>query len=240
MVKENYIQILKKPILIQQQNTTELKTIIEKHPYFQSVRALYLKGLKNQDSFKYNNELKITAAYTTDRTILFNFITSNAFQQDEKILLETSIHEQVVTKTAAKTPQKIEDIQEELSIGKPILFTQNETHSFNQWLLLSVKKPIIRSEEKQKPNDTTSIIDKFIQNSPKIARVQKSVSSEVKISENTQPNQLMTETLAKVYLEQKKYENAIKAYEILGLKYPEKSGFFADQIKRIQILQNTK
>jgi len=50
----------------------------------------------------------------------------------------------------------------------------------------------------------------------------------------------MTETLAKVYLEQKKYENAIQAYRILSLKYPEKSGFFADQIKRIQILQKNK
>ena len=48
----------------------------------------------------------------------------------------------------------------------------------------------------------------------------------------------MTETLAKVYLEQNKYENAIKAYKILSLKYPEKSGFFADQIKRIRTLQN--
>ena len=39
----------------------------------------------------------------------------------------------------------------------------------------------------------------------------------------------MTETLARIYLEQKKYDNAIKAYQILILKYPEKSGFFADR-----------
>jgi hypothetical protein len=47
----------------------------------------------------------------------------------------------------------------------------------------------------------------------------------------------MTETLAKVYLEQKKYSKAIQAYEILILKYPEKSIFFADRIKDIKILQ---
>ena len=57
---------------------------------------------------------------------------------------------------------------------------------------------------------------------------------------NETSNALMTETLAKVYLAQKKYENAIQAYRILSLKYPEKSGFFADQIKRIQILQKNK
>jgi hypothetical protein len=47
----------------------------------------------------------------------------------------------------------------------------------------------------------------------------------------------MTETLAKVYLEQKKYNKAIQAYEILILKYPEKSSFFADQINEIKNLQ---
>ena len=48
---------------------------------------------------------------------------------------------------------------------------------------------------------------------------------------------LMTETLARVYLEQKKYSRAIQAYEILILKYPEKSSFFVDRIKDIKIIQ---
>ena len=55
------------------------------------------------------------------------------------------------------------------------------------------------------------------------------------ISEDT--SHLMTETLARVYLEQKKYSKAIQAYEILILKYPEKSSFFADRISDIKILQ---
>ena len=44
---------------------------------------------------------------------------------------------------------------------------------------------------------------------------------------------LMTETLAKVYLQQNNYQKALQAYKILSLKYPEKSGFFADQIRAI-------
>jgi hypothetical protein len=47
----------------------------------------------------------------------------------------------------------------------------------------------------------------------------------------------MTETLAKIYLEQKKYQRAIEAYEILILKYPEKSRLFADRIENIKKLQ---
>jgi hypothetical protein len=44
----------------------------------------------------------------------------------------------------------------------------------------------------------------------------------------------MTETLAKIYFKQNKFEEAIRAYEILSLKYPEKISLFADQIKTIK------
>jgi hypothetical protein len=47
----------------------------------------------------------------------------------------------------------------------------------------------------------------------------------------------MTETLARIYLEQKKYLKAIQAYQILILKYPEKSSYFADCISDIKNLQ---
>ena len=124
---------------------------------------------------------------------------------------------------------------------------KTESFSFNQWLQLSSKniikrdnplitKNIIPSEKSTK----NVIIDRFIETSPKISRPSKTNPSEVKFVENKQNSQLATETLAKVYLEQKKYESAIQAYKILSLKYPEKSGFFADQIKRIQILQKNK
>ncbi len=71
-----FINLLENKTKIQQLETAELKAIVQEFPYFQPARALYLKGLKNLDSFKYNNELKVTAAYTTDRTVLFNYITS--------------------------------------------------------------------------------------------------------------------------------------------------------------------
>ena len=47
----------------------------------------------------------------------------------------------------------------------------------------------------------------------------------------------MTETLARIYVDQKKYDKAIQAFHILSLKYPEKSGYFADQIKLIKNLE---
>ena len=50
----------------------------------------------------------------------------------------------------------------------------------------------------------------------------------------------MTETLAKIYVKQKKIKKALYAYKILSLKYPEKSSLFAIQIKKLQKKKNNK
>ncbi|WP_298767131.1 hypothetical protein [uncultured Polaribacter sp.] len=243
MKLDRFTSLLENKVEIQQLETAELKSILEEYPYFQSARALYLKGLKTTDSFKYNNELKLTAAYTKDRSILFDFITSTAFHTKE------NIHQQISDKISnteqtskEKTVQKHSDkidkvaVKETLEVGKPIAFSPQESYSFNQWLQLSTSNKVFKAPKK-KVNLKEAIIDTFIEKNPKIEPLEKGKNLVVPVTTNQQDDALMTETLAKVYLEQKKYENAIQAYRILSLKYPEKSGFFADQIKRIQILQ---
>ena len=234
MNTNNFTKILKKPQKITSENTEAIKTIVDEYPYFQAARAIYLKGLKNNDSFKYNSELKSTAAYTTDRTILFDFITSSEFRE-ERTIEPKEVHQQITEKIISEKPI---EIKQELAIGKPLAFSEKETHSFNEWLQLGSKKKIDRSSEQKKEIDKNSIIDNFIKQNPKISKVSKTDEKREVLLNEKQDSYLMTETLAKVYLEQNKFENAIKAYEILSLKYPEKSGFFADQIKRIRILQN--
>ncbi len=236
MNTNSFTELLKNPQKITPENTEVVKTIINEYPYFQAARAVYLKGLKNNESFKYNAELKTTAAYTTDRTVLFDFITSLEFAEESK-LESKEVHQQITEKIISEKPI---EIKEKLAIGKPLSFSKAETHSFNEWLQLASQKKIERNSDQKNEIDKNVIIDNFIKQNPKISKVSKDAEKKEIVLEEKQDSSLMTETLAKVYLEQNKYENAIKAYEILSLKYPEKSGFFADQIKRIRILQNNK
>ncbi|MFC4476839.1 tetratricopeptide repeat protein [Flavobacterium chungangensis] len=141
---------------------------------------------------------------------------------------------------------------EHLEIGKPLDFSLSEKHSFQEWLQLSRTEPIDRSNEispeeqakieaakEEERQKKAEIIDKFIETNPKISPIKPGTSAPVvQIEPVIEDNSyLMTETLARVYLEQKKYTKAIQAYEILILKYPEKITFFADRISDIKILQ---
>ena len=95
-----------------------------------------LKGLKNKGSFKYNHELKTTAAHTTDRSMLFEFITSDTFSKTNDISVSRngSDNSSVAIKkfqhsvskdstTLVQTPNPQKRTQNE----KPLEFKPNET-----------------------------------------------------------------------------------------------------------------
>ena len=89
----DYTFLLNKPEAINERYAETLENVLEEFPYFQSARVLRLKHLYNQDSYKYNYALKVAAAYTTDRSMLFDFITSDDFVAVQKGLYEKKLEE---------------------------------------------------------------------------------------------------------------------------------------------------
>jgi len=135
------------------------------------------------------------------------------------------------------TPEK-----SSINIGKPLEFNSQESHSFSEWLSLTSATPVERNTPSQKTKSTlksrkSQLIDNFISKSPKIKPNKPASNPNIALDRTVPPEALMTETLARVYLEQKNYKKAIQAFKILSLKNPEKSGFFADQIRAIKKLQ---
>ena len=115
-----------------------------------------------------------------------------------------------------------------------------ESLTFADWAhYLKTKK--VLNKEKPTLEDKFKLIDSFIANTQKIVP-DKNSKNNIDLSEIswTSSDELMTETLAKVFVKQQKYAKALQAYQILGLKYPEKNSFFADQTKEIKKLQKLK
>tara|TARA_B100001287_G_scaffold201680_1_gene171035 strand:+ start:285 stop:887 length:603 start_codon:yes stop_codon:yes gene_type:complete len=95
--------------------------------------------------------------------------------------------------------------------------------TFIDWIIDNEKKDEINKQER---------IDKFISNNPKIKNTVSSSNNFI-TENNFDKFEFMTETLAKMYLKQKKYDEAKRAFKILILNYPEKKSLFANEIKKI-------
>lgn len=221
MNTENLIFLIENPEKIGNNHLQNLEKITDEFPFFSAPQQLLAKGLLNTESFRYNRQLKRAAVYSANRKLLFKLITENKVVVLENI--KTELPKIVKEKTIT---------EEKLEIGKPLEFDETEEHSFSEWLALTKVKKINREEIKENPND---LIDKFIDTKPimkaeKIKFFSPTETAKTSLIEN---DELVTETLARVYLEQQHFDKAISAYKKLSLKYPEKSSLFADQINLI-------
>lgn len=90
--------------------------------------------------------------------------------------------------------------------------------------------------EKPKKLSRKELIDKFILENPSISRPKAEFYNPISVAQNSIIDQenIVSETLAKIYEKQGYFEKAISIYEKLGLKYPEKSRYFAAQIERLK------
>lgn len=211
----------------------ELESIIFEYPYFQLAHAIYLKSLKIQDQFNFDLILKKTAILSPKRKMIFNWINDT---------------ENNLFKIQKRTKKiKIKDTQ---ALGNQIEGTSNfnkykeeeQRMLFVDWVMSYTNS---KKEIENRPLESKiEIIDSFLEKNPKIPKSKEKSNADdfLNLASDNKFNksELMTETLAKIYVKQQKFQEALYAYRILSLKYPEKSSLFANQIKKLQKKQNKK
>ncbi len=82
------LELAKNPELFQIKDLELLNGEINKHPYIQSLRALHLLGTHRLKPENYANELSVTAAYTTDKKILYQLINSVEKSKPSSVIVE--------------------------------------------------------------------------------------------------------------------------------------------------------
>ncbi|MGD1981349.1 MAG: hypothetical protein PVJ94_01085 [Flavobacteriales bacterium] len=127
----------------------------------------------------------------------------------------------------------------------------SEKASFLEWLNADHSVPVTTIDNKQEfasvevvpdqggSQDQGNEIRKIIQELPKFEVEPSNGRINVFTLEADAEGKFVTETLADIYFGQRLFDKAIKAYEILSLKYPEKSSFFADRIRAIKKEKNS-
>ena len=184
-----------------------------------------IRNYNPKDEKQANNLKRILNSYPYFQSASAHYLKSLKVQEKEA-------YKELLPKTALLTSNRkvLRDWLFSLEEVNIISNSKTEKYSFLDWF-------DIISDDSTEVEKKFDLIDKFIKNSPKIEFLQDQKSDPNLIIETKISDELITETLAKIYVSQRKFSKAIKAYEILSLKYPKKSSFFADQIIDIKKLK---
>lgn len=259
-IEENREQFVNNTEIISKDNSDNFNEdivdeMIENYTEESELRTDHVVDIISEDELnevaEITNEVVEISTSKEDKTSINDI--ANAVQQTSEIELIENNSVKNEVEILAETIEVIEESKPEVNDQKVEIGENNNsesTFSFTDWLKKvpsqsKTKKEIEEEQEIAEREIKYKLIDDFLEKNPKIVPMKKTDITPANTSSNFVQNteeysDLMTETLAQIYIEQKKYDKAIKAYKILILKYPEKNSLFANRIKEIENLKNSK
>ena len=203
------------------------------YPNFHLLRMYYLKALQHQEVSRFDKSLSQTSIATYDRELLYQFIESNLTSK------KISKNKRQIGKDKPKRNTSNHNAKEKnVDEKKKSNDLLSKTLKFSEWAIYLKSK---NQSSKKNNLDNFQLFDDFLKIKERIIP-DKNFKNKEDLSKKSWSTdyELMTESLAKVFVKQKKFRKAIQAYEILGLKYPEKNSLFANQIREIKKLKKQK
>jgi tetratricopeptide (TPR) repeat protein len=150
------------------------------------------------------------------------------------------VHEQLNARLQRQALHLIEkQIAEDLKAQTKQIIAAEQLPADNEYII-----EIPEAEENEKTPDVTpsksELIDRFITEAPSMPRPKKEFFSPANMAHKStmDSDELVTETLAEIHLQQGNMQKAIKIYERLCLLIPEKSAYFAARIEKIKAENN--
>lgn len=260
MTSANLQLWIQHPEALNKETLYELRTMVTRYPYFQSIRLLYLKNLFLLHDITFGAELRKATLYVADRRLLFYLIEGDkyALHASRKListLAEEAEAEPTLDRTLSLIDAFLSTIPEELSQQTSLDYTTDYTSYLLSEDIVELgeapEAPQLRGQ---------SLIDDFIEMSgsestclrlkptipiplpealpeealPSVA--DSTNESETEKAEEDEDDSCFTETLAKIYVKQQRYSKALEIIKKLSLKYPKKNAYFADQIRFLEKL----
>jgi hypothetical protein len=247
MTREQLLNYLDTPELLNEKTLLELREILDEFPYFQTAHLLYTRNLLNVNNFRFDNQLKICAIHATDRTVLYHLL--NHAQKGKK---ETELPGEVpivnillkskVADTVTEQP-RTNVIFDQMEPSYRLDGVETESGKSLSQLVNEINEAGGKSKKDKSIEMKGDLIDRFLKENPAVSKSDSNPHKNIYTHEDQDDeinanDEFITETLARIYIKQGLYQKAINAFQKLTLKYPEKSVYFARQIEEVTNLLN--
>ncbi|HAT61272.1 MAG TPA: hypothetical protein DCS83_01820 [Prevotella sp.] len=234
----------------------DLRSLLALYPYYQTARLLMLQNLYILHDPDFDKELRQAAIYITDRKVIFKMIEAAHYKlhQETEAQTRSIVPEEKESRTAALIDNFLDTMPKEDGDKKNSKRQPTPADAAIDYVsyLLEAQEEEKSSQEmpvEETSDRTTSLIDNFLEvggfnlelqdeeTEKEEPESQKSSLQEENNEEETENNEsYFTETLARIYIKQGRYEKALEIIKRLYLNYPKKNAYFADQMRFLEKL----
>ena len=250
----NEIELIRHPERLDRDTLYELRSLLALYPYYQTARLLMLQNLYLLHDPTFDEELRRAAIYITDRRVLFQMIEAAhyslrpASSSREPAEGSPSQHSRTISliDNFLESIPKDEEPSAEKKKRKPT--PADAAVDYVAYLLETEADNPSGADNEIPEMKGQELIDSFI-NSDK-GRIQLSEEPEYTppVVDDSDEGQIaagegiFTETLARIYIKQGRYSQALEIIRRLSLQFPKKNAYFADQIRFLEklIINNNK
>lgn len=232
------MELVEHPDIIDNKDVEELEVLLHRYPYFTVGQALLAIGMNRTGHDKAAQQLRLAAAMVPDRKVLRKrFIQlPDEYSSEPAVEPKEEISDIIPEKTLVIPEIDLGKDSEELN--KEFAILEEKKKTLDELMAIIENKIAQLESEKSKPKESakkltkSEIIDKFIAENPSISRPKQEFFNPISAAQDSVVDQdnIVSETLATIYVKQGYFEKAISIYEKLILKFPEKSIYFAGQI----------
>ena len=228
-------EYIRHPELLDSNSVGVLRRLVERYPYYQTARLLLLQNLYQLHDPLYQQELRRSAIMVGDRSVLFNMAEGHNYE----------IHPTPDQEAAAQPSQAGNEEQQDRTLSLIDAFLESTPDpSARQASTTKAKVPIdattdymayLMQQEDQPELPPTAPSTRQATLSGKL-QLQDKEEYETPDEEDAPKEEYFTETLAKIYIKQQKYERALEIIRALSADNPKKNSYFADQIRFLEKL----
>ncbi|MCX6234915.1 MAG: hypothetical protein NT175_09385 [Bacteroidetes bacterium] len=254
MYRTQFESWLKLPEKLDSGSLAILSSLVQEYPYCQTIHFLFAKNLVNINHIHFPNQLKIAAAYASDRKKLKKLMSERSEHNRNSVWeKEFMMQDQYATPHSEKQMESytddIKDESEELAELKQLLdelkirvlsLQKERQKAVSQYNIAELDALDLAAsgdrESQASKNVNQELIEEFIKLNPQITPSKTEFFNPVDVARKgaSENDDIASETLALIYVKQENIARAIKIYERLLLKFPEKSSYFAAQIEKLK------
>lgn len=239
-------RLIQHPEEMNKETLYDLRGLLALYPYYQTARLLMLQNLYLLHDPNFNEELRRAAIYITDRKVIFQMLEAAHYQlkaekkQSEKAVSVDRTTDLIDNFLGSIPPD--EDKENKNKKRKP-----TAADAAVDYVAYLMETEVEEKKDEKPASRTLALIDDFIDDGgfklltgDEAANYKPEYTPELQDESNseetTENGGYFTETLARIYIKQGKYEKALDIIERLHRKHPQKSAYYIDQMRFLEKL----